>query len=94
VEQRIQHWQSHGFNHEELSHGSALPICAPCASPQQLLELSGGWSTTVNDADIEAGPASAAMLLSLAKQRQVFDRNRTRVGLLRQFGVPAFWLPT
>ncbi len=94
VEERIEHWQSHGFNHEELSHASALPICAPCVSPQQLLELSGGWSTIVNDADIEAGPASAAMLLSLAKQRQVFDRNRARVGLLRQFGVPAFWLPT
>ena len=94
VEQRIQHWQRHGFSNEELSHATALPFTAPCASPQQLREPSETNSNVVNEADIEAGPSGAALLLLLAKQPQVFDRNRARVGLLRQFGVPAFWLPT
>jgi len=94
VQQRIQHWQRHGFSNEELSHAMALPFTAPCASPQQLHELGEGSNNVVNEADIEAGPSGAALLLLLATQQHVFDRNRARVGLLRQFGVPAFCLPT
>jgi hypothetical protein len=90
----IQHWRRQGFNEAELSHASALPISTPEARREQVPEGNPSQAVLENNDDLEPGPASAKRLLALAGQRQVIDCNRQRVGLLRQFGVPAFWQPT
>ena len=93
LRQTINHWHCNGFSDNDLRHAAALPFTAPHATHQQLLEWNKTAHGTVNNASIQAGPIGSAQLLMLANQDLVFDRSRTRVGLLRQFGVRAFWLP-
>jgi hypothetical protein len=59
----------------------------------KLLEWNDATRRMESNASIEAGPSASAQLLMLANQDEVFDQIRARVGLLRQFGVRAFWLP-
>lgn len=94
VHSTIQRWLKEGFSAEELNHAAALPSTTPQATADQIQRWQQTEAGIENTADVEPGLDNAARLLALASQPQVLDSNRQRVGLLRQFGVSAFWLPT
>ena len=85
IQHQLNHWTLHGFNDDELRHVAALPATAPEAQsgdPPEPLQP---------PVALQRGQACAAELLRLASINQVWDRDRHRVGMLRQFGIKAYW---
>jgi hypothetical protein len=93
IRQTIQRWQHDGFTEEELRHAAALPATIPQATVHDIKTLNTAEEAVIHSHIIEAGPSGACQLLAMAAKQRVFVRDRQRVGLLRQFGIPAVWLP-
>ena len=89
IQKQIKQWMSNGFNTDELKHAAALPGTAPIAATPT---SSANSTAYINEQNIEPGKTSIAQLLTLVQQPKVFDRDRQRVILLRQFGINAVWL--
>ena len=85
IQHQLNHWTLHGFNDDELRHVAALPVTAPEAQSSDPLEP---FRPPVA---LQPGRACAAELLRLASINHVWDRDRHRVGMLRQFGIKAYW---
>jgi hypothetical protein len=93
IQQTIQRWQHDGFTDEELRHAAALPATIPQATVHDIKTLNTAEEAVIHTHTIEAGPSGACQLLAMAAKQRVFVRDRQHVGLLRQFGIPAVWLP-
>ena len=85
IRRQISHWLKVGFTNQEFQHAAMLP--------SQTLESvnSAPSNSLVNQQRITPGPAFAKHLLYLADKKQVYDTDRERVILLRQFGINAVW---